>query len=297
MLFQNMTEAYPFIVQDVLDRGNAVQVRDGLNTLELLDYNFIVEDAVHGGAPIGVGRKLGRKMQLIDGLNNLAAVSHPESFLIIAPFLDRFADTLAEEDGWLVKHRSGALPGEKFWQGQYGPRIATGMRQAIAELQRDPSSRRAVVNVWDPMTDYDPKWRDRPCVSQFQFIMRDGELEMFVTMRSNDVWTGLAYDVFQMGQIQAAACSVLDVSNGPYHHHVVSMHAYAEDIDKLAPIKGDKWVDNPRETSGPKWYGVRYPSIIEMQASFQRLVWSPRLFVPQNEVEAWYRDEYMKALP
>lgn len=293
-VFMTMTDAYPEIVKFVLENGDHVRVRDDLLTFEMIDVQFSIVDAVHGGAPVSVGRKLGRKMQLIDGLTNLSGESWPGLFLGIAPFLDKFADTLDYDDKPIVKMRSGALVGQRYFQGQYGPRLRYQLPKIIHELKRDPTSRRAIMNLWDPNTDFDKRYSDRPCVSQIQFLIRNGLLEMFVTMRSNDVWTGLAYDVFQMGQIQAAVSNVLGIHWGVYHHRAISLHIYESDIDKLTSMVPKH---NPRETNGPDWRAApQYESILELQKRFRQLCLIPRLFSPKNNVERWYRDELITAL-
>lgn len=305
--YDSMAEAWPMIARHVLALGYPQPVRDGLDTVELIDYQFAVADAVGGGVPIGIGRKVGRKMMLIDGLNNLAARSYPDVFIAIAPFLGRFADPI-ERLPLKVADRVGVadmLRGERrFWQGQYGPRMRGELDKAVAELQADPSSRRAVVNVWDSETDYDRRWRDRPCVSQFQLLIRDGELLMFTTMRSNDLWAGLTYDVGQMGQLQAAAASVLGVKTGLYRHRAISLHAYSTDKAKIQGVIESGPVDNPREVNGPDWSGVRYDSIHDIRARFNKLglaghnylygdTWR---FLPENPVEAWYDNELRTAI-
>jgi thymidylate synthase len=298
-----MTEAYPEIVRAVLDRGQFQPVRDGLTTVELIDAQFTIVDAVNLGAPIGVGRKLGRKMQLIDGLTNLSGRSYPDVWLAIAPFLERFSDVLNPGDPYTVRHRAGTVPWGRFFQGQYGPRIADQLERAVANLHHDPTSRQAVINVWDSSTDYNPEWRDRPCVSQIQFLIRNNCLEMFCTMRSNDIWTGLAYDVAQMGQVQAAAASVLGVDWGNYHHRAISLHAYEPDIPRL---RGMVPGFNPREDPGPDWREVRYPSLGYLRERFCTLAdmadnalaneqW-PEGFEPENRVEEWYLRELRTAV-
>lgn len=299
--YNTMTAAYPAIVNIVLEEGTVQPVRDGLDTVELLGAHFTVEDAVHGGAPVLVGRKLGRKMQLIDGITNLAGMSAPDVFLAIAPFLGRFADDMNDVYFERVARRAGVREG-KFFQGQYGPRLRGQLDLVVDELRRDPTSRRAVANIWDPETDFNPRWRDRPCTTQIQFLIRDGRLEIFVTMRSNDIWTGLAYDVAQFGQVQAAVASVLGIPWGRYHHHAVSLHAYSDDIPKLQAMAPEF---NPRETSGPVWHGVRYQEMNTLQAGFRSLLLESRKalqtgepidFTPRNSVEQWYADEMSDAL-
>ena len=52
-------------------------------------------------------------------------------------------------------------------------------------------------------------------------------------MRSNDVWWGLPYDVFQFTQLQLTLARLLDVAPGEYTHMVGSLHAYERDADGI----------------------------------------------------------------
>lgn len=288
--FFTMSDAYPYLIRQVLERGEEV-TPNGIVTRELLGVHFTIEDIVHGGVPIGVGRRVGVKPMAIDGLVNLSGYSWPRVQLATGPFLRRFADRLLEHDSEIVMARSGAEVGELFFQGSYGPRILAGLGYCEDELRRDRYSRRAVINLWDQDTDFEPVYKDRPCTTQIQFLIRDG-LEIFVTMRSNDVWTGTCYDVYQFGQVQQALAHVLGEYAGPYHHHAISFHAYKHDWDNLYDIGGDH--PNPREDAGADWSLLdegTYNSIRDVQSAFISMAqqlndgFQP---TPTNGVEEWY---------
>jgi thymidylate synthase len=51
---------------------------------------------------------------------------------------------------------------------------------------------------------------------------------MHTTMRSNDVWLGLPYDLFTATILQELMAGWLGVELGTYHHHVDSLHLYAQ---------------------------------------------------------------------
>src|SRR5690606_22507760 len=79
-------------------------------------------------------------------------------------------------------------PGDRFFQGAYGPRIGEQLEKVEQQLRRDPATRQAVVSLWDE-SDRDPRWKDRPCTTEFQLMIREGKLDIFVFMRANDLWT------------------------------------------------------------------------------------------------------------
>ena len=119
--------------------------------------------------------------------------------------------------------------------GAYGPRLrrwhgtADQLSQVCELLREDPDSRRAVVQLFDPVTDFQG-YKDVPCTLGYRFFLRDGLLEMHTTMRSQDLWLGFCYDIFAATVIQEILAGWLGAGLGSYHHHVDSLHLYAPDL-------------------------------------------------------------------
>jgi len=113
----------------------------------------------------------------------------------------------------------------KTFFGAYGPRFLRDLRHVVALLKRDPDSRQAVINIWRPEGLWQTT-KDVPCTLTWQFFVRSGKLEMIASMRSNDVWLGMPYDIFNFTQIQRYLASALGVGVGPYQHNVGSLHLY-----------------------------------------------------------------------
>jgi len=94
----------------------------------------------------------------------------------------------------LVEYTDGGV-----LRGAYGPRIrrwrgrVDQLDHVRRLLRRDPDSRQAVIQVYDPVKDT-RGYRDVPCTVSYRFFLRSGRLRMHTTMRSNDVWLGLPYD-------------------------------------------------------------------------------------------------------
>lgn len=64
------------------------------------------------------------------------------------------------------------------------------------------------------------------CTLNLQFFVREGKVELHVNMRSNDIWLGFPYDVFNFTSLQRYVASALQLPAGEYVHHVGSMHLY-----------------------------------------------------------------------
>lgn len=120
-------------------------------------------------------------------------------------------------------------------RGAYGPRIRRWggtfdqLERVRDLLRRDPQSRQAVIQIFDPARDWVPS-RDVPCTIGHRFLVRDGALHLHTTMRSQDAWLGLPYDLFVNTVLQELMAGWLTVPIGEYVHTVDSLHLYATDI-------------------------------------------------------------------
>lgn len=116
----------------------------------------------------------------------------------------------------------------------YGPRIFGERNQfeAIKKLLVDKKhSRRAVIAIYSIDDVFFPNSGDIPCTCNLQFFIREGKLDLTVTMRSNDAYAGLVHDIFSFTMIQELMWASLKIDYpelilGNYTHFVGSLHLY-----------------------------------------------------------------------
>jgi thymidylate synthase len=113
-------------------------------------------------------------------------------------------------------------------------------KRIISLLESDSDSRRAVLTFLQPESQLDNHFKDVPCVCFVQFLIRNGQLHAFVSMRSNDVIWGLPYDVFFFTMLQELAASELQLPLGRYHHTTTSLHLYDYHIQIARKILADR---------------------------------------------------------
>lgn len=121
--------------------------------------------------------------------------------------------------------------GETIYGG-YGRRIFNQrgedqLRNVITLLQNSPTSRRAVIQLFNA-EDIERRHKEVPCTCTLQFLIRGKKLHMFTNMRSNDAYLGLPHDIFCFTMLQDVVARTLGVGLGPYKHFVVSLHLYDE---------------------------------------------------------------------
>lgn len=98
-------------------------------------------------------------------------------------------------------------------------------------LKNDPNSRQAVIHVKPPRDIRAHPTKDLPCTLSLQFFIRDNKLYMTTYMRSNDLWMGFPYDVFQFTCMQIWLSMRLHVDLGEYTHIAGSLHLYKRNYE------------------------------------------------------------------
>ena len=169
-------------------------------------------------------------------------------------------------------------------RGNYGVRIRNQLRDFVHKLVDDQGSRQAVMGIWEPRDLIDES-SDVPCTLNVQGFLRDDMFYMRTTMRSNDVYLGLPYDLHQFCALQATMAEVFDVPCGFYRHSVGSLHCYLPDIDAVSdmvvptdiPEAQDLW-DMP-DADPPE--RLAYVQLFCQEALFGAAM------TPNTEFEAW----------
>jgi thymidylate synthase len=150
-----------------------------------------------------------------------------------------------------------AYTDDGIFAGSYGQRVYGQLGRAARALAEDTATRQAVVSIYDGGRDLLSGVKDVPCTLTLQFLWqeRQGEvvLGLRASMRSNDVWLGLPYDLFQFISLQLAMCDALGVTPGTYTHTVGSLHAYEKDWDALSAIKNPGQPERHELDYAPRW--------------------------------------------
>ena len=109
------------------------------------------------------------------------------------------------------------------------------LRAAITLLQRDPSTRRAMIVLGNDR-DVTRLPRDYPCATSIQFMLRGDGLRTFVHMRSQSVFNLFLYDASLFMLLQRYVAARLGVSPSTYAHIANSLHIYSDELDKAKRV-------------------------------------------------------------
>ena len=278
-IFETMGEAYAQIAHRVVQEGEHVSPREQL-TAEIRDYVFRIEDPTRGYAS-GTNRGLSPTIAAVEAIQLIGEFANPK---LVVGASHNFTNYI-EDDG-------------TFW-GSYGKRIEGQMRSVIRKLTDDSDTRQAVITLWDPRKDNLDDKKDYPCTIALTFTQRSYMLNLSVMMRSNDVWLGLPYDVFQFTQLQIAIARALGLVVGDYTHHAVSMHAYERDWDdilnlRVATTNESRVINSIGDNNSQTFNGWRRWEEIRDRARKLALENEPAVGDWTRD-ESWYRAQVLRA--
>lgn len=151
--------------------------------------------------------------------------------------------------------------------GGYGPRLFDWKNQNQFEnitdiLRRKPDSRQAVIQLFDS-GDIEEKHNDVPCTCTLQFMIRQGKLDLIVSMRSNDAFWGLPHDIFSFTMLQEIMARSLSAELGTYKHAVGSLHLYEKTKKGALQFLNEGWQPTDK-VMPPMPNGDPWPSIKSM---------------------------------
>jgi thymidylate synthase len=97
---------------------------------------------------------------------------------------------------------------------------------AASLIRQDPTTRRAVISMWDPSVDLTPH-NDLPCNTSIMFRVIDGQLDMTVVNRSNDlIWGMLGANAVHMTYLHELMAHMTNLTIGHYQVFTNNLHIY-----------------------------------------------------------------------
>lgn len=207
----------------IVEVGDYVVDQGGRTTYEVLNANLELKNPLDRIVTHPL-RKMNLGFAFAEFLTELIGDSDLATMKAFVGSYDRFSS-----DGETIDGSYAARLNEPYNGHQ--------LEQIVKILKRDPESRRAVATLYRA---YDDLWggggKNTPCTLSLQFLLRNNALNLITTMRSNDYYLGLTYDVFNFTMIQEWVARMLNVEVGRYFHNDGSLHVYDTDIAVLSNI-------------------------------------------------------------
>lgn len=121
------------------------------------------------------------------------------------------------------------------WRHHFG---VDQMELALQKLRADPSSRHAVIMMWDPATDLTVKQKNVPCPYTFTLNIINGRLHLHLIIRSNDMVLGFPTDVAGFALLTHILAQELNVRPGVLTVSISNAHVYENQMDAVIEMDG-----------------------------------------------------------
>jgi thymidylate synthase len=212
---------YLDLMELVLSRGVEKRDRTGTGTLSVFGHQMRFD--LTEGFPLVTTKKLHVKSIIYELLWFLRGDTNVK-------YLNEHGvsiwDEWADEGGDL-----GPVYGQQWrsWPASDGETIDQ-MSGIIAEIRRNPDSRRLIVSAWNPAEV--GKMALPPCHCLFQFYVVDGRLSCQMYQRSADVFLGVPFNIASYALLTLMVAQATDLKPGEFIHTFGDAHLYLNHLEQ-----------------------------------------------------------------
>jgi thymidylate synthase len=212
---------YLDLLDRILTRGARKDDRTGTGTLSVFGHQMRFDLAQ--GFPLVTTKKLHLKSIVHELLWFLAGDTNVR-------YLREHGVTIWDE--WADdRGELGPVYGQQ-WRSWAAPdgRAIDQMAEVLAEIRRNPHSRRLIVSAWNP-ADL-PRMALAPCHCLFQFYVADGKLSCQLYQRSADVFLGVPFNIASYALLTHMVAHVTGHAPGEFIHTFGDAHLYLNHLEQ-----------------------------------------------------------------
>lgn len=203
---KSITEAWKKSLKQIIDQGIDFTDHDNRVCRELNNLLITIDEPVDFDAPLEF-------MKSID---------------LIYPSKEELSDIILNKEQFIS------------YQYSYGPRIFNYENKVdqindflIPLLKKDPTSRRAVINIFNPAEDSNNKSKNIPSLMFVFFKIQNQKLNLTLTIRSNDIFIGWPGNIYQICALQDFVAKKLGLKCGSITTFSCSAHIFLEHVDMI----------------------------------------------------------------
>lgn len=158
--------------------------------------------------------------------------------------LDKPIDYISENDAWIYPSKTEITnimfkevnsPSYDYTYGgrifNYSKKIDQINNYLIPLLRKDPSSRRAIINIYDPVKDSNLEKRNAPSIMYLSFRILDNYIHITASIRSSDMFFGWPANIYQVYSIQKYVANELNLNIGSLTTISNTAHIFESDFE------------------------------------------------------------------
>jgi thymidylate synthase len=213
---------YLEFMRHVRDQGDAKDDRTGTGTLSVFGYQM--RFPLTAGFPLLTTKKIHTKSIIHELLWFLRGETNVRSLQEAGVTI---WDEWADPDGEL-----GPIYGYQWrsWPAGEGRHIDQ-LANIVAEIRRNPDSRRLIVSAWN-VADI-PRMKLPPCHAFFQFYVAAGQLSCQLYQRSCDVFLGVPFNIASYALLTHMVAQQCDLGVGDFVWTGGDCHLYRNHLEQV----------------------------------------------------------------
>lgn len=215
--------AYLDLLRDVLEHGTERPDRTGTGTKSVFGRQLRFD--LSKGFPCVTTKKLHLRSIIVELLWFLRGDTNVK---YLQDNGVRIWNEWADEHGDL-----GPVYGKQWrsWSAPDGSTIDQ-ISDVLEQIERNPSSRRMVVNAWN--VGELPKMALSPCHCLFQFYVADGRLSCQLYQRSADMFLGVPFNIASYALLTMMMAHVTGLEPGDFVHTFGDAHLYLNHVEQAS---------------------------------------------------------------
>jgi len=226
-------QQYLDLVRAVLTRGTRKPNRTGVDTLSTFNENYEID--LRRGFPLLTTKEISWKNIVVE---NLWFLSGEMDIGLLKKHGCKFWDPWADENGKVPSAYGNLWRHFPVHDDEGRAAHNDQLRWVVAELQRNPMSRRLVVTAWAPGNAQTS--RLPPCHLLFMFNVQIDEegaplLCLHLTQRSADVALGVPYNIAGYALLLELFARFTGLRAALFGHTLVDAHVYTSKPDGSMP--------------------------------------------------------------
>lgn len=147
--------------------------------------------------------------------------------------LEEYVEKVNNDNEFALKYGNlGPVYGHQ-WRAFDGPNgiHVDQLQNVIDQIKNNPSSRRLIVNAWNPSVI--DQMALPPCHMMFQFYVNDGKLSCMLYQRSADIFLGVPFNIASYALLTMMIAKITNLELGEFVHTVGDAHIYSNHFEQI----------------------------------------------------------------